>query len=417
MKKHPSLFKNLFKKNDSGNVATMTAMLMPFLVGSVGLGVETAYWFHRDLQLQQAADKAAYAAAIEKREGTNSSGILSAVTTVATNNGYVPGTLVVNDPPTSGDFSGSATAIEVKLSRTIPRAFTALFISEPLVENARAVAIMQPANNACVLALSKNASPAVEVAGNASVTLTGCNVMANSVGTSAVSVTSGQPLTADCIVSVGGIAWNNSVSNPNVIKTCPKLITDAPPAADPYASLPTPTSSVVGSSTTTGNGNNARTNFQPGNYTNGMTITGTSTLAAGVYIISGGVFKINANSVVTGSGVTIYIANGASVSINGTATVQLTAPVSGTYAGVLFFGARNGTAAVTFNGTANSALTGALYFPNQDVSYLGNYSGTNGCTQVVANTIKWSGSVNINQNCSAFGLRSVPGVTVVKLVE
>jgi Flp pilus assembly protein TadG len=408
MKKHLSLF----KKNNAGNVATMTAMLLPFLVGSVGLGVETAYWFHRDLQLQQAADKAAYAAAIEKREGTNASGILSAVTAVATNNGYAPGTLVVNDPPTSGGYSGSTTAIEVKLSRTIPRAFTALFISAPLVENARAVAIMQPANNACVLALSKNAAAAVEVAGNANVTLTGCNVMSNSVATNAVSVTTNGDLTADCIVSVGGITSSN-----NVNKTCAKLITDAPPAADPYSGLATPTSSVTGGSTTTGNGNNATTNFTPGNYTNGMTLQGTATLAAGVYIISGGAFKINANALVTGSGVTIYIANGASVSINGTATVQLTAPVSGTYAGVLFFGARNGTADVTFNGTANSSLTGALYFPNQDVSYLGNYSGTNGCTQVVADTVKWSGSVNINQDCSVYGLKSVPGVTVVKLVE
>ncbi len=46
----------------------------------------------------------------------------------------------------------------------------------------------------------------------------------------------------------------------------------------------------------------------------------------------------------------------------------------------------------TFNGTASSKLTGTIYFASWIVNYLGNFSGVNGCTQVVAATVRWSGN-------------------------
>ena len=104
--------------------------------------------------------------------------------------------------------------------------------------------------------------------------------------------------------------------------------------------------------------------------------------------------------------------------MNGNATVTLSAQTSGTYSGVLFYGDRTGTSASsTFNGTATSLLTGAIYFPKQQVSYLGNFSGTGGCTQVVANTIQWSGSTTIKQNCSSLGMKDIPAAQSVAIAE
>ncbi|TIW64534.1 MAG: hypothetical protein E5V56_08055, partial [Mesorhizobium sp.] len=114
----------------------------------------------------------------------------------------------------------------------------------------------------------------------------------------------------------------------------------------------------------------------------------------------------------------IYMSGSNTVSMNGNATVTMSAPTSGTYSGVLFYGDRTGTTTQsTFNGTATSSLTGAIYFPKQQVNYLGNFSGKNGCTQVVADTIQWSGNSNINQDCSSLGMKDIPATTSIRLVE
>ena len=82
------------------------------------------------------------------------------------------------------------------------------------------------------------------------------------------------------------------------------------------------------------------------------------------------------------------------------------------------YGDRTGTGGQsTFNGTATSLLTGALYFPKQQVNYLGNFAGQNGCTQVVADTIQWSGNSTINQDCTSLGMRDIPATQSVALVE
>ncbi|TIU64625.1 MAG: hypothetical protein E5W30_02225, partial [Mesorhizobium sp.] len=158
-----------------------------------------------------------------------------------------------------------------------------------------------------------------------------------------------------------------------------------------------------------------------GTYCSGMDLKGNVALSSGVYVVQGG-FKINANAVITCAapctGVTIFMSGSNTVSMNGNATVNLSAPTSGTYSGVLFYGDRTGTAAQsTFNGTADSLLTGAIYFPRQQVNYLGNFSGNGGCTQVVADTIQWSGSTTIKQDCTSYGMKDIPAAQSVQLVE
>src|SRR6185503_8131347 len=125
--------------------------------------------------------------------------------------------------------------------------------------------------------------------------------------------------------------------------------------------------------------------------------SGNVVLSPGVYYVSGGNFSVTANANVSGSGVTIYLAAGAQVLMRGNASVNMAAPTSGTYSGILFFGARNGSGDNTFNGDASSHLTGDLYFPSENVSYLGNFSGTNGC--------------------SAQGMTAIPARQAIKIVE
>ena len=390
-----------------GNIAIVTALTIPLLAGAAGFGVETAFWYHKDLELQQAADKSVYTAALERRAGSNSTKILSAATYVATENGYQAGTLAVHYPPVAGIYTGNTSAIEVDLSIQLPRYFTSFFFDDMVIERVRSVALMQTAANACVLALSTTLPHAARFSGSSDLKLVGCTVMSNSIASDSVKVQGSAKLSTDCIIAVGNVDLTSGAT----MTQCPGAITNAPPVADPFADLAVPT---VSGNKTVGGGNSP---LQPGNYTSGMNISGTRTMQPGVYVVSGGDFKINANANITGSGVTIYIKAGTNVSINGNATVKLSAPTSGTYSGMLFFGDRTGTGNVNLNGTAASKLTGAVYFANQDINYLGNFSGNGGCTQVVGKTVEWTGNTTINQDCTAYGMKTILAMQTVKLVE
>lgn len=403
-----------FLRENKANVATLFALLTPIVIGGVGLGVETSYWYFTDLRLQAAADAAAYTGAIEKRAGSSTTVVASAAEAAAKENGFnaTTGTITINSPPLSGAYK-SSDAVEVILHQKVQRAFTSIFTKTPVNENARAVARFQTATKACMLALNPSASGGMTFSGSTDVNFNGCSVMSNSVASDAFQLQGSAKLSADCIISVGGV----SVTSNAKMTQCTTPVTEAPPVADPFSDLVAPTAA---SSCQMGNTvNNKTTTLDPGYYCHGMSLKGTVTLNAGVYYVSGGDFQINANASVTGSGVTIYLAAGSQVSINGTAYVNLSAPTSGTYSGILFFGDRSGSASATnkFNGTANSKLTGAIYFPSEAVSYLGNFSGTSGCTQIVADTVNWSGNATINQDCTSLGMRDIPASMIVGLVE
>jgi hypothetical protein len=209
----------------------------------------------------------------------------------------------------------------------------------------------------------------------------------------------------------GGVTFDDGLT----LTQCTEPQTHVPPAADPYAGVAEP--AVSGPCLTLPNGNGDAT-LTPGRYCGGGNLKGNKTFAPGVYVFDGGDFRINAGANVAGSGVTMYMANNATTDFNGTANISLSAPTSGTYKGLLFFGSRNNSYnSNKFNGNASSNLTGALYFPAQDVQFLGNFSGNNGCLRVIGRTVKFTGSLNINANCAAAGLDAIPLPGRVTLVE
>ncbi|MBZ9794811.1 pilus assembly protein TadG-related protein [Mesorhizobium sp. ES1-4] len=391
-------------RDTSANVATIFALTLPIVIGAAGFGIETSYWYYNSLRLQATADAAAYAGALEQISGSDQPTIVAAATQSAASNGLGSGTIVVNTPPASGPNTAKK-AVEVIVGQKLDRMFTSIFTQGQVPEQARAVALITNASKACVLALDPSSSKAALFSGSTSVKLTGCSVMSNSIASDAIKLQGSAGLQADCLISAGGV----SLSNP-VTTVCAAPITQALPAADPFAGLPAPAASNPCQNTN-------KATLAPGTYCNGLSLSGNVTLSPGVYVVQGNL-KINANAAITGSGVTIFMAGSSTVSMNGNATVNLSAPTSGAYSGVLMYGDRTGAGGQsTFNGTADSLLTGALYFPKQQVNYLGNFSGKNGCTQVVANLIQWSGNSTIDQDCTSLGMRDIPAAQSVALVE
>lgn len=397
-----------FWRDRKANIAMIAALASPLILGGAAFGADTTYWYFRDLELQAAADAAAHAAAIEMRAGRSNEQVRAAALREGRSNGYDSsrGSMVVNTPPQSGAYQ-QPKAVEVLLVERQERFFSAIFDSREVNARARAVAIYESSGRACVLALSPSAPRAVSVSGSASLTLHGCTVMANSVAADAVFLGGAASLNTPCIISVGGTSLTPRAS----MSECDAPVTQAPPVADPFASIPEP----VGS----GSCQDANaTTLQPGRYCNGLSLRGTVHLAPGVYVIERGTFRTNANAQITGTGVTIYLADGVDTHFNGNAEIDLRAPTSGTYSGILFFGARESEGVEhSFNGTADSALTGALYFPSDDVEYAGNFTGDNGCTQVIGQTISWIGNATVEVDCSAFGMATLPAAQLIKTVE
>lgn len=397
------------RRDCHGNVALVVALNLPLIAGGAALGVETGYWYYDHVRLQQAADAAAYAAAVEDRAGSTNTAISSAALAAATANGFssITDTLALNTPPTSGPNQND-NSVEVVLARSEQRFLSQIFSSAAVTIRARSVATFTTAANACILALDKSASRAVQFSGSSSVTLAGCNVMSNSIATESIYSQGASMLTVPCLMSAGGVSINASVTQTE----CEAAMTELPLVADPFKDLPEPTP-------TGGCRNSGGATLQPGRYCNGLNLSGTKTLQPGVYIIEGGTFRANGSAEISGSGVTFVLTDSADLSFNGNATLNLSAPTSGPYAGVLFFGSRtnSSSAGISFNGTAGSALTGALYFPSQPVAFSGDMEGANGCTQLVAKTVDWSGNASLAVDCTSYGMSALAVGGVVKLAE
>jgi len=400
-------------KSQPGNIAIISALTMPCLVGFCGIGADVGYWYYRQRVVQAAADVTAYNAIVALASGTSTATIKSGASGDATSNGWnsSAGTITVNMPPKTGTHK-DANSAEVILTENEPRFFTGMFSKTTVNISTRAVATYFGAGNACMLALNKTAKNAFQFWGHNTTTLNNCNAVSDSLNSSSLSVGGNATLTAPCVIAAGGVVVSSTLN----LTSCKSPIQQAHYTPDPYSSLAAPT--IPKNCTNPPKSGN----LSPGKYCGGLSIKDTRTLNPGVYIISGGTFDMNANANITGTGVMFYLTGGATIQFNGNAQFHLTAATTttagGTDAGILFFSDRSqSNINQTVNGTSNSVLTGALYFPTQALTINGDYSGANGCMQVVADTITYSGNATLTSSCPGTGLTGIPTSSGATLVE
>jgi len=194
-----------FWKNKKGNIAVLTALMLPVVVGGAGLGVETGYWYYTQLKLQQAADAAVYAAALELHEG-NTSEMLSSATAAATLNGYTTSTDTISEVTPSATYPSNVRTVDVSMTRSVTRGFSAIFNNAPIVLHVKATAKFDPSQNACLLALAKSAANSVWIHGNGAMNISGCVVSSNSISNQSI-VTAGSATTSmPCITTAGGVS-------------------------------------------------------------------------------------------------------------------------------------------------------------------------------------------------------------------
>ena len=399
-----------------GNIASLTALMMPVLIGTAGLASDTIQWSLTKRMMQRAADSGAIAGAYQLSQSPGNA-VLAAARNDITRNGGFRMTIdpVINNPATSGSFRDAASAVEVVLATDQRLPFTGLIMGGPVRISARAVAEVVGNGDYCVLALENTNTTGIPIGGNATVNL-GCGMMSNAPSTNSILASGSSSVTASPVAAVGNVPPGNYA--PGTIRQEYAL-----PLRDPYRNLPDPNITVTGSAMSV-NPNQTRT-FNPGTYSN-IDIKGTATLTPGVYYVTSSL-SFGSQSNITATGVTFILTarNAASntgsiatVSMNGGARLNMSAPSTGTYAGILMYQDRRATNVSTniINGNSSSLLQGALYFPRQELQFNGTSGMNTRCLQIVARRVDWRGNATVENVCPAnSGASSFKG-TQIKLV-
>jgi len=424
---------------ESGQTTVIMALfLATFLLGFVALGIDAQSLFHERRLAQSAADAAAVAAAEEYSNGSTSE--QSAANAIAALNGFSttaaknPATVTLS-APTSGNYSGSSSYLQVIVSKPIPTFFIGVLKGASTVTvSGRAVSAAGQSSPTCVC-LEGTSGNDLNLSNNAKLTASGCGTTVDSNGSNAVSIVGGSTLSG---ISLGTVSnsWDNSsnVNNGGSISSSTRVVLGISTQCNPpLPTVPTYTGSSCTADPLThyGNGGSSYSvgpsstysTTQSGNLVCYTSLTvGTNgdkvNLNPGVYVISNGElhFESGANNASNtgGNGVFFYLVGTASLVIDNGANVNLTAPTSGTYSGALIFQDPADTATMSVQGGSNTSFNGAIYASTAAVT-LGNGSGTAIDADLVAKTLTMNGGGTLNSTATSnFGSLNI---SVAKLTE
>lgn len=464
------MLRDLLRCRRASVALTFTLTAIP-LIGMVGLGTEVGMWYATKRHAQNAADAAAISGAMRL---ACSLGAVSCTDTetiayrgkeFAAQNSFCttgdtttyPGSTCGSLPPgttqtvqidvgayANGAFTPSpgdaGNAVRATVLQIQPYLLASLFLSGNATIAAQAVALVKNPRMACALALTTltiGGSPQWG-GGNCALVSDG-NVKMNSspqfpagVGWS-VYGTSGCSSSSNC-AAVGPNAsydwYAQPTTNPlaalDSYNTCSSFNVSCTGSLASLASTGTSSNQcqngIYGYDSTTGTGT---CTFSPtplaGSAYGGLKVTGGNVvLASGTYIFYNANVSISGGTV-TGTDVNIVLLGNSSLSINGGATVQLTADMNNsTYPeldGVLIDDQATSSSSnsVTVNGSSSSYYGGEIYVPNNALTWEGNAASGNGCTEIIGNTITIQGTTNFDVSGCPAG--TIPETQAVALVQ
>ena len=418
-------------RDSRGNIAVMTGLLAPVLIGGMGLAMESSYWYVDQRGMQNAADAAALAAATD---GTTT--YQSTASAVAKQYGYTDGSndTTVTSTNAASCPGGGTTCYQVTI--TYKQALYLLPVigfngdttvsgggrGKTLTSVATAKVGTTP-RSYCILALN-TIGTALQSNGAPKADLSGCNTMSNASATC-----NGHDLGAD--YGDAHITDNGC----GVIQT-----SNVPIVPDPYAYLAAsiPANTCGGSYPQEPSKKKdpalPASNLWSGSksLSGNVQVCGDLQLTADVTINapSGAVLVIE-NGQLDTNGFTIKTASGSAVTIifsgdntsgythapTGGGTFDIQAPKTGTWSGVAIYQDPAITTGVDISAAGNSPtwdITGLVYLPHSNVTFSGavnkSANGDSCFALVVADiTINGTGSILAHGGCAAAGLNMPTG--------
>jgi Putative Tad-like Flp pilus-assembly len=375
------------------------------LLAATGLAIDMGYLRYQKRLEQSAADSAALAGAAVTEFGGN---IQTAAQQDASLNGFTDGVnhvTVTANSPTTGPYAGDANAVEVTVTAVQPTFFMKIIGLNSTTLSARAVAFLSGGGaRGCLYTLGGG----ITSNGGGGINAPKCGIIDN------------QDLTKNGSGSItaASIGVHGTVSDHGPGAITPTPVTGIVQAADPLSYLKPPgtgggcTNKKIGGGGKGGKGGGGPVTIGPGNYC-GISVSGNTdvTLTAGTYVITGNGVSFNGTGTVSGTGVTIYFApGGGGLTFGGNETIQLSAPTTGPYAGILIYQNPANNSGATLDGANGSSFEGAVYIPGGPLTINGAAGSTAAYTIVVAQSVTLNGATfNLPANYS-----SLPGGSPIK---
>jgi Flp pilus assembly protein TadG len=439
--------RTLTHRRKRGQTAIMFTLCLTTMFGVAGLVVDVGWSYYRKQTAQAAAQAAALAtvkAALSMSGGTCGSHnvVCQAETACASSIQVSGGTTNVekgclyaqaNQYTSSGrqkvtlqTGTGAINGVNVtywaiaKVSEQLPQLFSVVTGNSTMNLTSRSiVGYVPPTNGGCIYVIAPTGA-AMTTNGNTQIT-TGCGIWVNSTASNAINLSGGNTTITvtnpDTKVEIVG-GYNCYGGTSGCITPAP--VTGAASAGDPLAGIDPPT---AGSCTPIPTIGHQAVTLNPGTYCGSISLQSSDnvTLNPGNYIFKSGGgnscgLSASANSTLTGNGVFLFFQDNCSVAFSGNGNINLSAPTSGQYQGVLMYEDRANSTPSALTGGSGQQLNGILYFPDALLHYAGGSSSSINApaATIIAYNLQLDGSSYIWNAGTSVYLNSFAGYAIIE---
>jgi len=404
-------------------MAITIGLMMTSLAGLVGLSVDIGDWYATRRAMQSAVDAAALGGALQIFEGNTS----AQATAAANTDGSLNKTGLVSGATLTVAVDMANQVVTATMTKTADLLLAGLFLgSAPTITVSAKAGMVNGGTPACLLTTSTTGT-GLALTGNGSISASGCGIVVDSTSSSAITTTGNATVTSKALCGPGGYTGTGYNPAPS---SCIAM-------TDPLYNWPAPSTvnDPCGYNNTSVGGNGATT-LSPGVYCGGISVgaNATANFQPGIYILRNGALTGTGNAVINGTGVSFYMTGTGTavqlenddISITGNVTVNVTAPTSGTMAGIAIYqdhSAPTGDISNKLAGNGTINFTGVLYFGNQNLTISGNgtQDGQAAFTAFIANTLTYTGNgslvLNANYSNTSVPLPAGLAFPVVALIQ
>ena len=445
----------LIKPSERGQVLVLVVFGIIGLVALVALAVDGGNVFADQRQAQNAADSAAFSSALARIRMQN---FVQRAYDSAAQNGYnndgITNSVQVFSPPVSGAYEGDIEYIQVIINSNVDTYFGGLIGRDIITNRVEAVArtktpeIKELLGGYAIVSLAPTGDcenhKSFWIHGEATLDMDGGGIFINSNDPECALITQGSGsirIRDDSPITIVGGA---SIQKPNNLTPYPPT-TGAPqiPFPPPFflpkigcgnkqakiidENIPIPATEEDAGTSDEQTGDTTNNNGQSGTPP-GQASKGGLTMSAGnwsgpfppkdVTHLESGVYCVEdfiVESQIEGSGVT-FVVDG-EVRWRNSATIQLTAPMSGDHAGLLIYVPIDNGGDVILNGNEQSEIKGTILAPRSTIKIKGNDSKEGFHSQIIGYRFEVDGNSNIVIKYRDFQNYDALNMPQIELVE